>query len=191
MTSKQKTCCFSGHRPEKLPFGHDEKHPDCLRLKVKLLCEVDRMRENGVTTFLTGMAQGIDLIAAEIVLDIREAYPDDNVRLVAAVPFEGQADKWSEPYRERYFDILSRADEVVTLQRRYTDACFRERNRYMVSASAHLIAVYGGRPGGTEYTMEYAMKKGLEVIIINPDTLQRDRIPPAKALLPFPKRFGR
>ena len=59
----------------------------------------------------------------------------------------------------------------------------------MVDASAHLIAVYNGTFGGTEYTVEYAIKKGLEVIIISPDTLQRDRIPPAKPPLPFHKRF--
>ena len=134
MNDKQKTCCFSGHRPGKLSFGYDEDHPDCLRLKVKLIGEVDNMRKSGVTTFLTGMAQGIDLIAAEIVLDIKRAYPDDNIRLVAVVPYEGQANRWTVQYQERYFDILSKTDHVIILQKRYTDTCMQERNRYLVNA---------------------------------------------------------
>ena len=29
----EKTCCFTGHRPDKLPWGEDESDPRCLRLK--------------------------------------------------------------------------------------------------------------------------------------------------------------
>jgi len=171
MIDKQNTCCFSGHRPNKLPFGYDEGHPDCLRLKVMLIAKVDQMRKNGVKTFLTGMAQGADLIAAEIVLDVKRAYPGDSLRLVAVVPYEGQADRWTEEYRERYFGILSKADEVIILQKRYTDTCMLERNRYLVGHSSHLVAVSSGAKGGTKYTVDYAVKKGLNVVLINPDTI--------------------
>ncbi len=187
MIAKQKTCCFSGHRPMKLSFGYDEGHPDCLRLKVSLIGEVDKMRKNGVTAFLTGMAQGIDLIAAGIVLDMRRAYPEDNLRLAAVIPYEGQADRWGEEYRERYFDILSKADEVVTLRTRYADTCMQERNRYMVNASSHLIAVYSGAEGGTKYTVDYAIKRGLDVVLINPGTLKRKQLPPSKPPEPLQK----
>jgi uncharacterized phage-like protein YoqJ len=116
MNDRQNTCCIFGHRPKKLPFRYDEESPDCRRLKMWLYSEVDKMREKGVTTFLTGMAPGADIIAARIVLDVRRDYPDDNIRLVAVIPYEGQADLWAEIYRTPYFRILSKADEVVTLQ---------------------------------------------------------------------------
>lgn len=177
MIDKQKTCCFTGHRPAKLSFGYDEGSPDCLRLKVRLTGLIDEMRMKGVTTFITGMAQGVDIFAAEAVIDIRRAYTKDKIRLIAVIPYEGQADKWNEKYRERYFDILATADDVITLQHRYTESCMLERDRYMVNSSAHLIAVYNGSKGGTKYTIDYALKKGLNVIIINPDTLERENIP--------------
>lgn len=183
MYDKQKTCCFSGHRPGGLPFGYDEGHPDCRELKIRLLEEADRMRARGVTVFLTGMAQGIDMIAAELVLDLRLAYPADKIRLAAIVPHEGQADRWTLPYRERYFDILSKADEVITLRRRYTTTCMQERNRYMVNASSYLIAVYNGGGGGTKHTVEYAVKQGLEVIVLNPVTLKRQEMRGGMTLL--------
>jgi uncharacterized phage-like protein YoqJ len=186
MDDKQKTCCFTGHRPTKLPFGYYEDGPDCLRLKVRLYCEVDRMRENGVTVFLTGMAQGMDMIAAEIVLDIKKAYIFDDVRLVAVVPFEGQADRWGQANRARYSRILSKADEIVTLQKLYTDDCMLARNRWMVDASSHMIAVFNGREGGTKYTVKYAIKQGLDVVVIHPDTLKRKQFPAQAPPVPSP-----
>ena len=191
MDDRNKTCCLSGHRPMKLPFGFYEDSPDCLRLKVRLYYEVDQMREAGVTVFLTGMAQGIDMLTAEIVLDIKRTYSYDDVHLVAVVPFEGQADHWSRAYRERYLHILARADEVVTLQSQYTDDCLLKRNRWMVDASSHLIAVCGGGRGGTKYTIDYAVKQGLDVVVINPGTLEREHIPPPPPLVPSPGGFLR
>ncbi|SMC81820.1 SLOG family protein [Papillibacter cinnamivorans] len=183
MNDKQNTCCFSGHRPGGLPFGHDEKHPDCILLKMRLLEEMVGMRGRGVTTFLSGMAQGTDLIAAEIALNLKWADPSLPVRLVAVIPHEGQADRWTVPCRERYFKILSEADEVITLHKQYTASCMHERNRYMVDASSYLIAVFGGAPGGTKYTVDYAVKKGLDVVIFDPVTLKRRHIPSS---LPYP-----
>jgi uncharacterized phage-like protein YoqJ len=191
MTGKQNTCCFTGHRPQKLSFGYGEGHPDCRRLKVRLIGEIDRMRKNGVTAFMTGMAQGVDLIAAELVLDLRRAYPEDCIRLVAVLPYEGQADRWNEQYRERYFTVLSEADDVIPLQKRYTGDCMQKRNRYLVDAAAHLIAVCAGIKGGTKDAVDYAVHKGLEVVIINPDTLEREHFPAARPSESVTRRFLR
>ena len=47
-------CCFTGHRPEKLSLSETE---------VKPLLEkaIDIAIENGFTTFITGMASGVDI----------------------------------------------------------------------------------------------------------------------------------
>ena len=36
---EQKACAYTGHRPEKLPFGNDENDPRCKMLKQKIMCE--------------------------------------------------------------------------------------------------------------------------------------------------------
>ena len=36
---REKTCCFTGHRPDKLPWGTDESDPRCLALKARLEAE--------------------------------------------------------------------------------------------------------------------------------------------------------
>ena len=35
------SCCFTGHRPEKLPWGGDERDPRCLEIKDKLAASVE------------------------------------------------------------------------------------------------------------------------------------------------------
>lgn len=172
------SCCFAGHRPKKLPWGYDEESEDCILLKLKLMVQIEEMRRRGVTTFYTDMAQGVDIFTAEAVLMLKQAYPSEDMRLIAVIPHEGQANRWSVAYRERYFNILAAVDSDVCLHPHYTRGCMHERNRYMVERCAHLIAVYGGEAGGTKNTVEYARKRGLEIVTINPREMTVKTDPP-------------
>ena len=56
------------------------------------------------------------------------------------------------------------------VQRHYDRGCMLRRNRYMVDRSSRLIAVYDGLLlGGTMYTVSYAMKQGLKVVLLDPE----------------------
>ena len=48
MGGRERTCCFTGHRPEKLPWGWDEEDPRCRRLKEKLRDAVETAEAMGV-----------------------------------------------------------------------------------------------------------------------------------------------
>lgn len=74
---RMKRCCFTGHRPSKLK--QDEP-----AIKRSLAAAIDRAIDRGYTTFITGMAQGTDIWAAEIVLDRRKANPD--LKIICAIP---------------------------------------------------------------------------------------------------------
>lgn len=114
---KTKKCAFTGHRPQSLPFGFNEADERCIALKQKLRDEIIRqIEENGVTHFITGMAIGVDMFAAEIVLGLKSAY--NGITLECAFPCETQAEKWSEALRDRYFDIASKCDKETLLQQR-------------------------------------------------------------------------
>ena len=92
-----------------------------------------------------------------------------NIRLIGVVPHEGQANHWSESWRNRYFALLTQADDVVRLSARYFDGCYQARNRYMVDAADALLAVCReGASGGTQYTVEYAWQKNRELVVIDP-----------------------
>ena len=69
-----KTCAFTGHRPKGLGYPESDGRCDALKRLLRLM--VRRLiQEQGVTHFISGMAQGVDLYAAEIVLELKEQYP--------------------------------------------------------------------------------------------------------------------
>jgi uncharacterized phage-like protein YoqJ len=59
-------CTISGS--DKLSFGFDEKHPDCIAMKLQLLTKFADLNQNGVTDFISNCQMGIPLWAAEVVL---------------------------------------------------------------------------------------------------------------------------
>ena len=164
--NRDNTCCFTGHRPSKLPWRLNEQDPRCIELKTKLYDIVESLYVSGIRHFICGMAQGCDMYFAEQVLALRDRFPE--VSLEAAIPCETQADSWSEAERNRYFSLIEKCDLETMLQREYTKDCMLRRNKYMVDHSSVLVAVFNGTLGGTMHTVNYAKKKELEVIELFP-----------------------
>ena len=162
---REHTCCFTGHRPEKLPWGYDERDPRCLALKARLDRAVEEAWEKWMRHFICGMAQGADFYFCEAALALRARRP--GVTVEAAIPCEEQAARWPEADRERYFRLVEQCDYETMVQRHYDRGCMLRRNRYMVDRSAMLIAVYDGTLGGTMYTLQYAMKRKLDLVILD------------------------
>lgn len=160
------TCCFTGHRPSKLPWGLDEADTRCLDLKRRIQDAVDSAYEEGFRHFICGMALGCDFYFAEAVLDLRSRGGD--VTLEAAIPCPTQADHWTEEEQRRYRTLLAACDYETMVQHRYSPGCMQRRNRYMVDHSALVIAVYDGMPGGTRQTLEYALRRGVSFVDLRP-----------------------
>lgn len=162
---QEKTCCFTGHRPNKLPWRDDETDSRCLALKAAIRREVEAAYDRGFRHFICGMAQGCDLYFCEAALSLRDERP--GVTLEAAVPCEEQPEKWAAADQARYQRLLSLCDFETMVQRHYDRGCMFRRNRYMVDRSALLIAAFDGTAGGTMYTVAYAMKRGVETITLD------------------------
>ena len=160
------TCCFTGHRPEKLPWGDDESDPRCIALQEKIYDAAEAAYRSGIRHYICGMAKGCDLWFCEAVIRLRDEYA--GITLEAAIPCETQAAAWDEATRSRYFYLVSQCDEETLVQREYTPDCMVKRNRYMVDHSSLLIAAYSGAFGGTMQTVNYAKKQGLTVIELTP-----------------------
>lgn len=150
-------CCFTGHRPEKLIITEQEA-------VLSLTQEITTAIQSGFQTFISGMARGVDIWAAEIVLSLRdEGHP---IRLICASPYNGFECRWSEAWQRRYADVMQRSDLVRYICRGYSPACFQIRNEWMVDHSARVIAVFNGENSGTKNTIDYANRVGVQVSII-------------------------
>lgn len=165
MSTADTTCCFTGHRPAKLPWGSSEGDPRCLSLKAEIAARLEGIYELGYRNFICGMAEGCDLYFAEAVLAMRDHLPD--VTLEAAIPCDRQADKWTAAQQRRYEHIMAESDTVTFVQHRYSPGCMMRRNRYMVDRSSLLLAYFDGQTGGTMNTILYAQRSGLKVILID------------------------
>lgn len=158
-----KTICFSGYRPEKFSFILQKGHEAYFALRERTAAAILQAVEGGYTTCLCGMCKGFDLVAADVVLELRENKPElTDLKLIAVRPFEGQG--FADPWQVMHQLVLSRADEVVTLASTYRPGIYFQRNRYMVDRSSRLICYYDGRPGGTAHTVRYARQMGLEIV---------------------------
>lgn len=167
LASTQVSCCFTGNRPEKLPWGTNEKDLRCLLAQDQIYTALEDAYARGFCHFICGMARGSDLYFAELVLQLRVKYP--RVTLEAAIPYRGQCDTWAQADKSRYLHLIEQCDKVTVLQEEYTPACMQRRNQYMVDHSSLVIALYGGMPGGTRSTLLYAMRQGVETMILSPE----------------------
>ncbi len=126
--------------------------------------EIQKAVADGFDVFISGMARGVDIIGAEIVLNLKKK--GQPVRLICASPFEGFESRWSAEWRERYEAVISQADLVRYICPSYSRVCFQIRNEWLVDHSARVLAVFNGEAGGTKNTIDYATRQGVEVVLI-------------------------
>lgn len=156
------TAAFTGHRT------YREEARAALHRKI------EELHAQGYRTFLSGMAAGFDLAAAEAVLACRTRLP--GLRLVAVVPFEGHINRFSTEDRRRFDRITDAADETIVLSERYHRGVYRVRNDFLVAHATRVVAWFDGSPGGTHYTVHRALQTGRRT----------DNLHPAGPLLPPP-----
>lgn len=120
---------------------------------------------DGYTTFITGMAYGVDIWAGQIVVRLRKSNPA--LHLIAVVPFRGFEDRWSSDWKRAYQELLEQADLVKYICPGYNAGAYQRRNEWMVDHSSRVIAVFNGEPSGTKNTIEYANKQAVYILRIN------------------------
>lgn len=160
---KEKTCTFTGNRPQKLPWKDNENSVQCQTVKQRILEEIEIAIADGYDTFISGMALGGDTYFAEAVL---QAKKNHDVSLVCAVPCKEQSKCWSSYDKARYEKILAQADEIIYTGENYTRYCMHVRNRFMVESSSRILVLDTDNDGGTKSTKALAQKKNLQIIEI-------------------------
>ena len=142
--------CVSGHR--------DIKN-DINVKKVKIIFE--NLINNGIDTFLIGMAIGFDTLCFQILEEFKKT---KSIKIIACIPCLNQADKFSFEQKKEYYRLLSVADEKIVLSENYTPSCMQKRNKFMVDNSSAVICYLNRNKGGTFNTVKYAEKIGIPVI---------------------------
>jgi len=147
-----KICCVTGHR--NIPVEQIE------HVEAELRGLIHRAIDAGYGTFLSGFAEGADLLFARLVLELQDEFP---VRLEAAIPYAGRL-KCPDP---EFQSLLARCSAVNVISEQYSPDCFFKRNCYLVDRADAVIAVYDGRQrGGTYQTLCYAREVGRKIAFV-------------------------
>lgn len=145
------TVALTGHRA--LPADFDRN---------ALYDHLQALIEEGYDTFCCGMARGFDLTALACLVDLKERY---HVRIEACIPYRGQDKGLPFEAREAYRHLIQWCDVKTYLAEHYYQGCMLVRNRYMVSKSDLVFAYLTQRGGGTSFTVDYAIDRGIPVRI--------------------------
>lgn len=140
----------------------------CWAFKRKFRKAIISSIEEDYKHFISGMALGVDMIATEIVLELKATYPD--IILECDLPCINQTAKWNDESIMRYQNILILADKVTMVSDTlFFNGCMAKRNKYMIDHSNRVIAVYNGKKsGGTYQTINMAKIANKEVVIVKP-----------------------
>lgn len=153
---REETCCFTGHRA--IPKQQYDSTYTALK------AEIISLIETGYRYFGTGGALGFDALAAQVVLELRQAYP--HIKLILVLPCLEQTRGWSEKDIATYEDIKNRCDKYTYISEHYYSGCMHKRNRHLVDHSSACIAFLTKQNGGTAFTVDYAEKHNVRVINI-------------------------
>ena len=170
--------CFTGHRKILGAYDDGIRTSSTVwgRVSQTLTLACQQLFVQGVDSFITGGAIGVDQLAGEVVMSLKSGGLP--VFLIVAKPFPNQMHAfWPAATRARYNNMLSAADRIVNVSDvdpvtkgdavRY----LQDRNIWMVDHSHIVLAVWDDSvKGGTTNCVNYARSKGKKIMVINPRT---------------------
>ncbi|MDV3428250.1 MAG: DUF1273 domain-containing protein [Bacillota bacterium] len=138
---------ITGHRPERIK-GHEKEIYEWFKKKFA------ELRPSEV---ITGMAQGVDQIAASAARDMKIPY-------LCVYPYR----KKSFSFQEN--ELFQNAAGVIYLSEKFYYGCYHARDKFMVDRANKILVVWDGKVGGgTYFTMNYAINKKKEMEIFRID----------------------
>ncbi|MBM7703272.1 DUF1273 domain-containing protein [Metabacillus iocasae] len=154
-----KVLAITGYKPYELGI-FDQKHVGITYIKKAIHKRLQPLIEEGLEWVIISGQLGVELWAAEVVLDLQLEYPD--LKLAVLTPFLEQEEKWNETNQEWYEFIISQADFVdsITKKKYENPAQFRVKNQFIVAKSDGLLIIYDEEhEGSPQYMFEAAQQK--------------------------------
>jgi len=158
-------CCFTGHREKGFLWNGNENDYIFIEIKKTIKNQLIGLIEDGVNIFITGMADGADTYFAEAIIDLKKEF--EHIKLFAVMPYKNHIVMFRGKHVDRYRNIIKNCNSVFYIEREYKKDCFLKRNDYMIDKSDVVMGLFNGKfKGGTFYTLNRAMDKGIKIIII-------------------------
>lgn len=162
---------FTGHRPDKIG-GYNPQSEKRIWVREQIQAQLERgLAKHGEKLWvITGGALGVDQDAAEIAHEM-------GIPFSVFIPCAEQEAMWPREAKNRYFQMLEVASEIVEVGTKpYTEDkfCMQRRNMEMVDCADIVIAVWDGSDGGTKNAVDYAEESGVKIIFIDPNDFEAE-----------------
>lgn len=171
----KRTVCISGHRDKSIiPHKKDDSDATVFAVRKMLFSFINIAVNRGFDTFISGLAEGTDLRAAEYICSIKS---EKNLKLICAMPFIKHSQFFKPPYLrilekvEKNADILTVVNDEAqitygkNISKFSSPFVYRERNYFMVEKSSEVIAFLNDNSyrSGTYQTVNYARRKNKKI----------------------------
>lgn len=146
------TCTFAGHREI---FG-------AALTKVENALESLLKDDDTLLCYVGGMGE-FDALCTAAVRKLKRDYPHKNIRLVLVLPYmQNKINKYREYCETEYDDVLI----PLELADIHYKQAITARNKWLVAHSDYLIAMVWRDFGGAYTTLQYAKKRGKNIILL-------------------------
>lgn len=166
-------CAVTGYRPSRFPFKGNEDDIRCKKLKEEIKKEVKYLYEQGVHTFWLGGAEGVDMWAGEILIQLKSYKAYNDIKIMLAIPFEGYNKNWKDTSIKRLENIKKNSEEIIIVgsNKEPKEEQYRKRNKYMIDKADCLLTVFDKEKiivrSGTNMTFQFALKKGISIFVVD------------------------
>lgn len=148
-----KTCCVTGNR------YIEEKKVKTTRNEITLAVMSAIFKD--CKKFISGFSYGVDLIFADVVLELKQKYTD--ISLHAEIPYRKRLFTSDEKFQK----LIEQCSSIYITSENYYKGCFGKRNKEMIEKSDLLIAVYDkSAKDSTKFNINYAKKLNKEINVI-------------------------
>ncbi|MFD1065829.1 SLOG family protein [Oceanobacillus locisalsi] len=163
----------TGYKPTELGiFKEDDSR--IVFIKAALEKRLRAFIEEGIEWVIISGQMGIELWTADVIMDLKEEY---DIQIGVFPPFENQDQRWPDPIKEKYEELMMTADFFKPLYKgEYQGAYqFRAKDLWLIDKSdAALLLVDDENPGSVNYFYQATQRTSKEypIFTITPQDLE-------------------
>lgn len=153
-----KKIVVTGYKAHELGIFQDS-HPGIAIIKKALSDKIKILVEEGLEWVLLSGQLGVEAWAAEVVFELQEDFPQ--LQCGIFTPFLEQEKNWNDQKKEKYQEMLQKANHVASLTNRPYEAPwqFIEKNKWLITHSDGILLVYDEEnEGSPKYIRDLAEK---------------------------------
>ncbi|PNZ31418.1 Uncharacterized protein conserved in bacteria [Staphylococcus petrasii] len=143
-----KTLYVTGYKSFELNIFKDDM-PEVKYLKAFIKHKLLQYIDEGLEWVLIQGQIGIELWAAEVVLDLKQTYPE--LKLGIITPFYGHTSKWNEVNQAKYNSIVEKADFLESVHHTEYEGPyqFKQTDQFMLDHTDMTLLIYDDEQEGS------------------------------------------